>query len=133
MSIQVQVRTVDHNYEELKRTTLTFDNSIVAMAWLQGQYEMPGIGGVEYVTSGSLGGKDEELEFTIHKQQIVFVATATTADTICGKPAIYVSNTIEDLMEVVRKQNGIPDASKDAYYWFEERGGSLHVDTYYVE
>ena len=63
----------------------------------------------------------------------VWVATVTDDDNDYGRPsAIYVSDTQENLVTVMRKQQGIP-AGKDELEWFEAHGKVAVWEPYYVE
>jgi len=48
------------------------------------------------------------------------------------RPAVYVSPTEDDLMAVVRKQQGV-DYNADVMLWMDRKGRVLNIDSYYVE
>jgi hypothetical protein len=123
----VDVRRVNHEEEEESFGQMTFDSEKAAYAWLEAQYDLPGIGGVEYIAGG------DRPEFIIHKQQIAWVATIVGGRReILDAPAVYVSDTEKNLHDVVRLQNDVPD-DYGLSAWFEDRGEFLHVDSYYIE
>jgi hypothetical protein len=64
-------------------------------------------------------------------KQKVWVATVSDDNDSPG-PAVYVSDTDENLIKVMREQQGIPD-DEDILEWFEANGKVAVWDSYYVE
>lgn len=65
-------------------------------------------------------------------RQLVWVATVTGDEMDYGRPAVYVAPTEDDLITVIRKQNGIPD-SAELLEWLEEHHMVAVWDSHYVE
>lgn len=66
------------------------------------------------------------------KPALVWVATISDENDSPG-PAVYVSDTQDNLLKVIRKQQGIPDDVEDELEWMDERGKTAVWDSYYVE
>lgn len=112
----------------------TFDNEDLADAIRDGVFvTISNSTGLDVVVMEVYAAADAEVTYTpaAEVRPKVWVATVSDENDDPG-PAVYVSNTEDNLITVIRKQQGIPDDA-ELLEWLDDHGKVAVWDSYYVE
>lgn len=119
------IEVVEFNNGEVTTKIVPFRTYTSYAMWVENQRTLPGVRRVEKL----------ERRCEIYMLDKVWVATVSDENDSPG-PAVYVapymSATADNLLAIIRKQQGVPDG-EDLLDWMDLRGKTAVWDTYYVE